>query len=269
MGGPAGRLATAPNKSGVLALAQVPRSLALRPSNPDPGTVPRIAPRCGLAVRTCPFGHDQCSPRRDAATTALSTNFVDITARLSPTFPPLWTACGEPLTSARCVDGVDSSTEVIDGSTAGAVPGAARGAERRLGEAVRRVQPALADGAVPTHPPDPGPAQWALARASTPCRLDRPADRPAPRQRHPRPRRSADGRRHHPDRDDRLDGPLSAVGPRRLQRYGRHRADPGDPARDAHDDRPDRARRIGPRPRRRPGRSNRCRSPCRSSGSSS
>jgi hypothetical protein len=36
-----------------------PHSVALRPSNPVPGTGPEIALRFGLAVRTCPFGQDE------------------------------------------------------------------------------------------------------------------------------------------------------------------------------------------------------------------
>ena len=65
----------APNKSGVLGRRRVPRSLALRPSNLVPGTVPGIAPLAGLAVRTCPFGQDEMYGRGPRATTALSTNF--------------------------------------------------------------------------------------------------------------------------------------------------------------------------------------------------
>src|SRR6478752_515529 len=49
----------ATNKSAVPGRRRVPRSLALRPSNPVPGTVPWITPRTGLAVRICPFGQDE------------------------------------------------------------------------------------------------------------------------------------------------------------------------------------------------------------------
>src|SRR5688572_7787215 len=61
--GPASRLADGSEQVRSLRRsAQVPRSLALRPSNLVPGTVPRIAPRCGLAVRTRPFGQDGMYP---------------------------------------------------------------------------------------------------------------------------------------------------------------------------------------------------------------
>ena len=53
----AGPVAT--NKSAVPGRRRVPRSLALRPSNPVPGTVPWITPRTGLAVHICPFGQDE------------------------------------------------------------------------------------------------------------------------------------------------------------------------------------------------------------------
>src|SRR4029079_1587060 len=50
------RLRTSPES---LRSARDPRSPALRPSNPAPGTAPWITPRSGLAVRTCPFGQDE------------------------------------------------------------------------------------------------------------------------------------------------------------------------------------------------------------------
>jgi hypothetical protein len=50
------RLRTSPES---LRSARDPRSVALRPSNPVPGTVLRITPLAGLAVRTCPFGRDE------------------------------------------------------------------------------------------------------------------------------------------------------------------------------------------------------------------
>ena len=85
----------APNKSGVSGRRRVPRSLALRPSNPVPGTVPRITPRSGLAVRTCPFGQDEMYPPGPGGHNALSTNFARRGPTLSPSFPPMWTGCGE------------------------------------------------------------------------------------------------------------------------------------------------------------------------------
>ena len=92
VGGPASRLRSAPNKSGVAAVAaRDPRSPALRPSNPAPGTAPRIAPRCRSggshlplrARRNVPAG-----PHR--RTTALSTNW----AGMASTYPRVSARCG-------------------------------------------------------------------------------------------------------------------------------------------------------------------------------
>src|SRR5712675_1688626 len=66
----------AANKSAVPGRRRVPRSLALRPANLVPGTVPRITPRTGLAVLPAPSGKTKCSCRGAGATTGLSTNFV-------------------------------------------------------------------------------------------------------------------------------------------------------------------------------------------------
>ena len=88
VGGPlvdAHRLRTSPES---LRSAQVPRSPALRPSNPVPGTVPRIAPRCGLAVRTCPFGQDEMYRPGHRAHNGLIHELRPNRRRLIPELPP-------------------------------------------------------------------------------------------------------------------------------------------------------------------------------------
>lgn len=97
VGGPlvdAHRLRTSPES---LRSAQVPRSPALRPSNPVPGTVPRIAPRCGLAVRTCPFGQDEMYWPGPRGHNGLIHELRPNRGRLIPELPPdvddMWMAC--------------------------------------------------------------------------------------------------------------------------------------------------------------------------------
>ena len=85
----------APNKSGVPGRRRVPRSPALRPSNLVPGTVPRIAPLTGLAVRTCPFGQDEMYGPGGENHNGLIHELASRPARmLSPKFAALWTSCG-------------------------------------------------------------------------------------------------------------------------------------------------------------------------------
>jgi hypothetical protein len=87
-----------------------PRSVALRPSNPAPGTVPRIAPRCGLAVRTCPFGQDEMYRPRPSGHNRLIHELRGNRSRLIPDFPPdvdgMWTS--RVATSAQRRGDVDS-----------------------------------------------------------------------------------------------------------------------------------------------------------------
>jgi hypothetical protein len=84
----------AANKSAVLGRRRVPRSQALRPANLVPGTVPRIAPRTGLAVQPAPSGKKKCTAGRYPATTGLSTKLHPGYRKLSPNFPAMWTVCG-------------------------------------------------------------------------------------------------------------------------------------------------------------------------------
>ena len=74
---------------------RVPRPPALRPADPVPGTVPRIAPRCGLVVRTAPSGKTKCTSRGAAATTALSTKLLFGGRKLSPRLWQVWMVCGQ------------------------------------------------------------------------------------------------------------------------------------------------------------------------------
>jgi hypothetical protein len=89
---------------------RAPRSVALRPSNPAPGTVPRIAPRCGLAVRTCPFGQDEMYRPRSSGHNRLIHELRWNHSRLIPDFPPdvdgMWTR--HVATSAQPQSNVDS-----------------------------------------------------------------------------------------------------------------------------------------------------------------
>ena len=84
----------AANKSTVPSRRRVPRSLALRPANLVPGTVPRIAPRTGLAVQPAPSGKTKCTTQGRPATRPLSTNIGRDAPDLSPNLPALWTGCG-------------------------------------------------------------------------------------------------------------------------------------------------------------------------------
>ena len=84
----------ATNKSAVPGRRLVPRSPALRPANLVPGTVPRIAPRTGLAVQSAPSGKTKCTVGALVATTGLSTNLSQSAEKLSPNLTPLWTLCG-------------------------------------------------------------------------------------------------------------------------------------------------------------------------------
>ena len=84
----------ATNKSAVPGRRLVPRSPALRPANLVPGTVPRIAPRTGLAVQSAPSGKTKCTVGGLVATTGLSTNLSQSAGKLSPNLTPLWTLCG-------------------------------------------------------------------------------------------------------------------------------------------------------------------------------
>jgi hypothetical protein len=84
----------ATNKSAVPGRRLVPRSPALRPANLVPGTVPRIAPRTGLAVQSAPSGKTKCTVGALVPTTGLSTNLQAIGGKLSPNLAPLWTLCG-------------------------------------------------------------------------------------------------------------------------------------------------------------------------------
>ena len=120
------RLRTSPES---LRSARDPRSTALRPSNPAPGTVPRIAPRCGLAVRTCPFGQDEMYPPGRHGHNGLI-------HELRPNRPVAY-----PRLSHRCGRNVDDASrrgatsmhgprrrrfgrrEVVDGTTAGSTRG--------------------------------------------------------------------------------------------------------------------------------------------------
>jgi hypothetical protein len=87
-----------------------PRSVTLRPSNPVPGTVPRIAPRCGLAVRTCPFGQHEMYRPRSSGHNRLIHELRGNPSRLIPDFPPdvdgMWTS--RVATSAQRRGDVDS-----------------------------------------------------------------------------------------------------------------------------------------------------------------
>ncbi len=84
----------AANKSAVPDRRRVPRSPALRPANLVPGTVPRIAPRTGLAVQPAPSGKTKCTTQGRATTRRLSTNVRRDASDLSPNLAPLWTGCG-------------------------------------------------------------------------------------------------------------------------------------------------------------------------------
>jgi hypothetical protein len=114
------RLRTSPES---LRSARDPRSTALRPSNPAPGTVPRIAPRCGLAVRTCPFGHDEMYPPGPSGHNSLIHELRPNRRWLIPEFPAdvdgMWTATGA--TSMQYGRGVDSfDGRWVDGTIPGA-----------------------------------------------------------------------------------------------------------------------------------------------------
>jgi hypothetical protein len=87
-----------------------PHPMALRPSNPVPGTVSEIAPRYGLAVRTCPFGQDEMYWPRPGPHNRLIHELRRKCPRLIPEFPSdvdgMWMT---PIaTSAQCERGVDS-----------------------------------------------------------------------------------------------------------------------------------------------------------------
>ena len=84
----------AANKSTVSGRRRVPRSLALRPANLVPGTVPRIAPRTSLAVQPAPSGKTKCTTQGRATTMRLSTNISRYAPDLSPNLSPMWTGCG-------------------------------------------------------------------------------------------------------------------------------------------------------------------------------
>jgi hypothetical protein len=97
--------------------------MALRPSNPVPGTVPRIAPRCGLAVRTCPFGQDEMYWRGTDRHNRLIHELHLNHRRVIPEFPGdvdgMW--MGPVATSGQRLRSVDSSDwRWVDGTTAGA-----------------------------------------------------------------------------------------------------------------------------------------------------
>jgi hypothetical protein len=79
------RLRTSPES---LRSARDPRSPALRPSNPAPGTAPWITPRSGLAVRTCPFGQDEQYRRGSLAHNGLIHEVASRLAALIPDFYP-------------------------------------------------------------------------------------------------------------------------------------------------------------------------------------
>ena len=88
-----------PNKSGVFGRRRVPRSLALRPSNLVPGTVPWIAPRTGLAVLACPFGQDEMyvlvHPRHNALIHELPENRSGVIPEVLHVVDELWILVAE------------------------------------------------------------------------------------------------------------------------------------------------------------------------------
>ena len=161
---------------------------------------------------SAPSGKTKCTVRGHTSTTGLSTNLLVTRPTLSPKFADvvdeLWILIGEVAAhgpSAR----------------------ASRRHERSLGTAVRRLQPPLADGAVPADRPGQGPAERPLARPSAPRGRDRHPDRPARGHGHPGPPRPAGRRRHRARGDDRHDPPRRAHRPRRLHDHGRHGPHPG------------------------------------------
>src|SRR6478752_6904523 len=214
--------AVATNKSAVPGRRRVPRSLALRPSNPVPGTVPWITPRTGLAVHICPFGQDEMygpGPYiHNGLIHELAGKGSDLIPKFADVVDELWILIGEV---------------AADGPSARA----SRRHERSLGAAVRRLQPPLADGAVPATRAGEGPAERPLARPPPPRGGDRPADRPARGHGHPGPARSAGGGGHRAGRDDHHDPPRRIHGSRRLHDHRRHGPHAGDDARDRDDHR--------------------------------
>jgi hypothetical protein len=85
---------SAPNKSGVATLRPRPSLAGLAAVEPGSRTAPRITPRSGLAVRTCPFGQDEMyPPGRHRRQRPYPRSWAK-SGRLSPSFPPMWTTCG-------------------------------------------------------------------------------------------------------------------------------------------------------------------------------
>jgi hypothetical protein len=85
--------------------------MALRPSNPVPGTGPEIALRFGLAVRTCPFGQDEMYWPGLYGHNGLIHELREKHRRLIPEFPSdvdgMWMT--RPATSAKPQRDVDSN----------------------------------------------------------------------------------------------------------------------------------------------------------------
>ena len=253
MGGPAGRLATAPNKSGVLALRPGPSLAGLAALEPgsrdrpeDHSPVRSGGSHLPLRARRNVARGPQ-APQRPYPRTA--PDRPDSYPRDSGRVDDLWRTKAPSSIRDRTV-----GRRFVQGGDRGSTARATRGTQRWLGEAVRCVQPSMADGAVPADPTGQGPAQRPLAGPPAPCRLDRPPDR-----------RSCSGassstssvsRRPPTSSSSRRSCSMVAVGPvrpGRLQRHGRDGPHPRDPPRDADDDRPRGAHRVGGDPRRRPG----------------
>ena len=152
MGGPLCRLVTAPNKSGVLTLR--PGSSLDGLATIEPGSRDRPEDRLGAVWRfaPAPSGTTKCTRRVDTATTALSTNFVRIARGLSPRFPE----CGRNVDGHACnIHASRARRRFLDGRWVdGTTAGWTGIRERRLGTAIRGVQPPLDLGPVPRHAAD-------------------------------------------------------------------------------------------------------------------
>ena len=176
----------ATNKSAVSGRRLVPRSPALRPANLVPGTVPRIAPRTGLAVQSAPSGKTKCtvgamSPQRACPRTC---------GQGPKSYPRTWSQCGRS---------VDTLVREVSHGSSDRPPHRRTGS---MGNATRGFQPSLAERPLPTDPATEGLPQRRLARAPAPRGRHGHPDRDAPAGRHPRPVEPAGGRRRRPGRDD-------------------------------------------------------------------
>ena len=177
---------------------RVPRSLALRLSNPVPGTAPWIAPRLRSGGSLLPLRARPMYGPGPKNHNGLIHELAGEPSTLSPKLWTLWTGCG--YSSGRCRDPwpiCSRGSSAINDRWA-----------RPFGDFNHRWLSALFGPIRPIKDLLNG----ALAGPSAPCGDDGHPDRPAPRRGHPRPGRPAGGRRHRARRDDPLHAPLGRVG---------------------------------------------------------